>query len=836
METLRARCATDVDGTSIDALELVIGELGLPCEQVVVPVDHLVRAAAAVLPAVVVVELPDGATHFVVIWRRLSRGRLEIMDPAQGRRVVAEKQFVSQVYRHRLSVPLEAWFAWASGEQGRGALLERLVGIGVDELAANATVSAAVASGPDDLSTLDAAVRVAARLREASALPAAKVGAFVDRLAAHPEDLDDEDRSMRRLPPAPDGDDEEELVEFRGGVAVRVTGAYVSTASPARHGETGATTPGTEAPARSGPWRAALSMLWPWRSLRWALAAAVLAGAGVVGEALALRDVVAGSGRGFWLAVAVVLGEVLVGWAGAAAARRAGRGLEQDLRARWSQRLGAVAPWWVATRPASDLVERVHGLHRARNLPWLLCVAARAAATGLTAVVAVLWLIPQAVPALAGLVALPVLGVRWGWSRVAELDLRSRTIAGVLSRYLLDGLLGLSTLAHHDARTALRWEQGRSLAQWQTASTSRVRASALLEAAIGLAVLLPAAAALGWVATMSAPVATKLMLLLLILSVPVAIDEIITVGRLLPDARNRLLRFRDLLDATTESTPTSPVTGEGPMPVYCDQVSVQRGGTVVIDQLTLDVPAEQRVAVLGRSGSAKSTLLDAVVGLAELVAGAVHVGPTRVADDPAAVRRRAVWLTGRTDLWDRDPDTNISLPRPPSREIIDAEAARVGADKVLSRLADARDRPVGPGGRRLSGGEGQLLRAARTVVEPEPGHPVSRPGARTDVGLVIADEATRGLDAPARERLLSGLLEAHPRATVLWATHDPTEARRFDRVVVMEAGRIIEDGTPDELAARPDGHFAALLCAHHDAAHPPGWRRADLEAAIGSTP
>src|SRR2546426_1336550 len=78
---LREACQTDVDGSSIDTIEEVARKLGLNAEQVMLPLDHLLLPEAQALPAIVVVRLPNGATHFVVVWRRHGRF-LQIMDPA----------------------------------------------------------------------------------------------------------------------------------------------------------------------------------------------------------------------------------------------------------------------------------------------------------------------------------------------------------------------------------------------------------------------------------------------------------------------------------------------------------------------------------------------------------------------------------------------------------------------------------------------------------------------------------------------------------------------------------------------------------------------------------
>src|SRR3989440_12012567 len=77
---LREACQTDVDGTSIDTLEEIAIELGLQAEQVMLPLDHILMPGAHAIPAIVVIRLPNGATHFVVLWRR-HRPFVQIMDP-----------------------------------------------------------------------------------------------------------------------------------------------------------------------------------------------------------------------------------------------------------------------------------------------------------------------------------------------------------------------------------------------------------------------------------------------------------------------------------------------------------------------------------------------------------------------------------------------------------------------------------------------------------------------------------------------------------------------------------------------------------------------------------
>ena len=113
---LREACQTDVDGTSIDVIEVVANQLGIEAEQVMLPVDHIFLAEAAALPAIVVVRPSGGATHFVVVWRRHGRW-LQVMDPAIGRRWTTCQRFADEIYRHELQVPAVAWREWAASGQ-----------------------------------------------------------------------------------------------------------------------------------------------------------------------------------------------------------------------------------------------------------------------------------------------------------------------------------------------------------------------------------------------------------------------------------------------------------------------------------------------------------------------------------------------------------------------------------------------------------------------------------------------------------------------------------------------------------------------------------------------
>src|SRR5256886_3809274 len=109
---LREACQTDVDGTSIDALEDVAPKLGLGVSQAILPADFLLLAEAACLPAIVVVILPSGGTHFVVVWR-VHGPFVQIMDPAVGRVWMDRRAFLRSIYIHQQEGPRAAWEEWS---------------------------------------------------------------------------------------------------------------------------------------------------------------------------------------------------------------------------------------------------------------------------------------------------------------------------------------------------------------------------------------------------------------------------------------------------------------------------------------------------------------------------------------------------------------------------------------------------------------------------------------------------------------------------------------------------------------------------------------------------
>ena len=182
---LREACQTDVDGTSIDVIETLTAALGLDAEQILLPVDHVLDAAAQALPAIAVVRLPNGFTHFVVLWRRHG-AIVQLMDPARGRCWRGAATVTRELYVHSARLDAQAWRAWAESADFLDPLRRRMSALGVRD--PQPLIDRALSDpGWARLAQLDAATRMTARLREARAIRGAREAArLLDTLVAEP--------------------------------------------------------------------------------------------------------------------------------------------------------------------------------------------------------------------------------------------------------------------------------------------------------------------------------------------------------------------------------------------------------------------------------------------------------------------------------------------------------------------------------------------------------------------------------------------------------------------------------------------------------------------------
>jgi ATP-binding cassette subfamily B protein len=233
--------------------------------------------------------------------------------------------------------------------------------------------------------------------------------------------------------------------------------------------------------------------------------------------------------------------------------------------------------------------------------------------------------------------------------------------------------------------------------------------------------------------------------------------------------------------------------------VVFDQVSFgYDAGVTVLSGLDLVIPAGQTVAVVGATGSGKSTLVKLVARLYDPVGGRLLVDGADLRDLPAdELRRTVVMMPQEAFLFTATVADNIALGHPgAARSDIEVAAAAVGAHRFIAGLPDGYDTSLtGGGSGRLSAGQRQLVALARVLI--------------ADPSVVILDEATSSLDIPAERLIHDAMRTVLAGRTALIIAHRPSTVRIADRILVMSGGHIVEDGTPAELLAAP-GRFQQL--------------------------
>lgn len=851
---LREACQTDVDGTSIDVLEAVAGRLGLQVEQQLVPVDHLLRPEMKCLPAIAVVVHPDGLTHFVVVWRR--RGRwLQLMDPAIGRRWVPIDVFLASLYRHVMPVPAAAWREWAGTDAAQEAFRRRMADLGVGRAEAEGRLAAANADGAwHGLGTLDAALRYVDRMVAAGALRAGREArATLAGLCAAggAERIPEAWWSVRAAPSAPndgaasapndaarssvDGSSdarEEVMVSARGAVIVSVGGVVpeaerlVARASLPRELAAALDEP------KARPWQAMTRALAEdgWLaplSLTLAVMAAALATVleGLLFRGLVDADRLLTSPEEVWLgwglAVALVAAVGVVEWQNQRGARRIGRHLETRLRVAFHAKIPRLGDRYFQSRPISDMAERGHTLHAVRQVPVLGAQVVQSAAGLVAVVIGIVWLDPESTPIIIPGVALALLIPFVAHPALAERDLRRRTYAGSLFRLALDALLGIVAVKSHTAEDAIRREHEGLLADWVRAGAAAQRVAVAVEVAqtllaVGLAVALVTAHLAREGAT-----GTSLLLTWWALEVPLFAQNLALAARNYPLLRNALLRVLELLGAPTSNEPASNESGSNapgsaatadgpaaprpPARIELEAVTVVAAGHTILDGVDLTITPGEHVAIVGPSGAGKSSLVGLLLGWHRAAAGRVLVdGQALDEAGLARLRERTAWVDPEVHLWNRSLLDNVRYGVP-DVALEGVDLGLVGAmhaadlKAVVEALPDGLQTALGEGGAFLSGGQGQRVRLARGEFRPHP-------------SLVILDEALRGLDRDQRHELLARARARWANATLLCITHDVAETASFPRVVVIDRGRVVEDGDPAVLAQR-DGTYAELLRA-----------------------
>ena len=518
----------------------------------------------------------------------------------------------------------------------------------------------------------------------------------------------------------------------------------------------------------------------------------------------------------FAILAAVIILRSILGWAREAAGFSAGAGIRQEIRTELLEHIVSLGPGYTSRQSsgalASTALEHIEGLHDfyAFYLPQL-ALAVMIPAAIVAFVFPYSWAAGGLLLATAPLIPLFMILVGMGAESISQ---RHFQALSRLSAYFLDVLQGMSTLKlFNRSKGAEKTVAGVSNNyRLRTMRVLRVAflSSAVLEffssISIALVAVYLAMSYLGYFSFglygKSLDLAGGLFILLLAPDFYLPLRELGTHYHARAEAVGASEEILKILSVSRPDALNGTIGWVKTDPLHIKlkdvHLAFDGGKRPALQELSFELREGEQMAIVGASGAGKTTILNILLGFLRPDSGQIKVNDMLLADmAPGSWRRHIAWIGQHPVLFQGTIKENILLGRPQASAMQIEQAA--GNARVLDfaiHLPEGLDTPVGEHGFGLSRGQAQRVALARAFLKGAP--------------LLLLDEPTAGLDAENEALVINALETLSRRQTVLMLTHRLTNIRQTNRIMVLEKGRIVEQGTYSELTAA-GGRFYRMV-------------------------